>query len=177
LHTGTSKGEDAQEPTEQETISFVVRTLEHYCKYFFFGRPDDGFITDVSVASKILIYQFKVRNSEGGTYKETLYTVSIPLDRLDIGSFKVKQVDFKAVDRPIYTLQFYCLDGQCIRETVQVRVAGANDHYTDDGSAKTAAEDSGAFFSQDESEINRLAQALKHLAVLSGSPAKELFNK
>jgi hypothetical protein len=112
------QGEDSKEPNWEETTGFVTRTLEHYCKYFIPGHPDDGNFFNVPIVSKTLIYQFSIHDWDAGKVNgEWTHIVSFPLDRLDINSFKVSKLETKWGDQSIFWLEFYCLKGKCVQDT------------------------------------------------------------
>jgi hypothetical protein len=172
------QAEENREPTWEETTGFVTRTLEHYGKYFIFGHPDDGNISNVTIAPKTLSYQFSIHDWDLKAVKvngEWTHVISFPLDKLDISSFKVSKLETKWGDQSIFSLQFYCLEGKCVQDTVLQRTLGNDGQWGNQEQKGIGDSDNWVVTSADEDAINRLARALKHLAILAGSPSKELF--
>jgi len=169
--------QDHSAPDWQETADFVSRTLEHYGKYPVFGEPDYGDITGVTTTPDSLTFQFRepYRNPGSNVQFAQLIRVSIPLGALYVDSFKVVKSDWSSEERPLYNLNFYCLRGNGIRATV---TRDPSDQNSDGSLVKTEDDNQwGINTLGDEETADQLARALKHLAILAGSPKGGLFNK
>jgi hypothetical protein len=172
------RAEDNKEPSWEETTGFVSRTLEHYGKYFIPGHPDDGTISNVTITPKTLSYQFSIHDKDAGKIiGEWTYIISFPLDKIDISSIKASKSEdlSKLWDRSIFSLKFYCLEGKCVQDTIVYKALGNDGQWGNQEQKGLDEDDTFAVASGDEDAMNRLARALKHLAILAGSPSKELF--
>jgi hypothetical protein len=167
----SSQGQDDKEPTWQETADFVTRTLEHYGGYsgYFMCR-----ISNATVNAKNLSYQLICLDSRGSIVTEFTHSISFPLDKLDVSSIKTSKSEDVDSKQPVFHVKFFCLEGKCVQDTHSRRVR-IGDHWSE---SETLNEFESAGFvinSTDEDQMNRLARALKHLAILAGSPSKELL--
>jgi hypothetical protein len=161
-------------PDWRETADVVAGILEHGGKYIYFGRPEFGTIKQVKITPVSLIYQFTApyRNQDSDTVFAGLVEVSVPLDALDVGSFKVAKSDFWSEEHPIYNFTFYCLHGKHARGTT---TRDQTDQNRDGGLTQTEDVDHVLITLADEESANRLAHSLKHLAILAGSPKERTF--
>lgn len=159
-------------PDWRETADVVAGILEHCGKYIYFGRPECGSIKDVTITPTSLVYQFTspYRNQGSDSVFAGLVQVSIPLDALDVGSFKVMKSDFWSEEHTIYNLNFYCLHGKRARATM---TRDQDDQNRDGGLTQTQDLDDVGITLTDEASANRLERSLKHLAILAGSPEAE----
>ena len=135
--------------------------------------------SNVTITPKTLSYQFSIHDQDasGKINGEWTHIISFPLDRLDISSIKASKSESqsKLWDQSVFYLQFYCLEGKCVQETILHRALGNDGQWADQEKTGPNEMDNCAVTSADEDVINRLARALKHLAILAGSPSKELF--
>jgi hypothetical protein len=174
----SSQGQDNKEPTWQETADFVARILEHYGKFLIL-HPGDAGVSNVTINDKNLSYEISAYDQDAsGRKNKWIRIISFPLDKLDIGTIKASKSEdlSKLWESSVFRLQFYCLAGKCIQYTMLHRVLADNGQWGDPEKMGEFELDNSEITSTDEDAMNRLARALKHLAILAGSPSKDLFS-
>jgi hypothetical protein len=170
----TNQGQDNTEPTWQETADFIARTLEHYGRagYCAPASYDKNGISNVTISAKNLSYHTICRFEK----EEVTHIMSFPLDKLDVGTIQVSKTEEPYTRKQVFEVVFFCLEGSCVQDTLLSRVqAGVGGQWGEP--EKTAEYAFDAFYIDltDEDAANRLVRALKHLALLAGSP-RELLN-
>jgi len=170
----SSQAQDDKEPTWQETADFIARTLEHFGRAGYCapnGYDKDG-ISNVTINAKNLTYQSICRFEK----EEVTHIMSFPLDKLDVGTIQVSKTEEPYTRKQVFEVLIFCLEGSCVQDTLLSRVqADVGGQWGEP--KKTAEYAFDAFYIDltDEDAANRLARALKHLALLAASP-RELFD-
>jgi hypothetical protein len=183
----SSQGQDDKEPTWQETVDFVARTIEQHGSGGCLSGAYWSEISNVTINAKNLSYYEVCRYSKdwpklakNGVLQmkndEWTRIVSFPLDKLDVSTIKAAIVKDWITGEQVFSVQFFCLEDSCVESTSIHRVETDNGQFGEpEGTTDTLALKNYRIRLTDEDAMNRLARALKHLAILAGSPSKELF--
>ena len=113
----SSQGQD-KEPTWQETADFITRTMENFGRASCLSNVGNyhNSISNVTITAKNLTYDLICRNTmawpgydENGksVFKrdEWIYSFSIPLDQLEVGTIKVVKREDDGTQ--VFSVEFY----------------------------------------------------------------------